>query len=370
MNEQAVTLFLELLRSAIWNKSADESLFQNIDSAVWRDIINFGESQKVNALLYDGVMTLSASLRPERKILYKLFLQSEAIEQSNEVLIKELKNLSSEYEKINVPFVLLKGQGNAVFYSNPKHRTPGDIDVYFYQKGDYVKANEWARKQGYKMDPENIHHQSFEFNKIHVENHKDICYFGIKNYDNLLKKEVGQMIQDQRFVDLDIDGLSVKILPFEFNAFFIFYHLFHHFIHLGIGLRQFYDWLLFMDKNSDRIDQEEFIRLTESFDLLKAMRIFASVGVKYLGVKPSVFPFEVDVNGEYVDLVMKDVLSGGNFGYDVFKKKAFQNELHRKWYSFKFSTRRIRKISAMAPQHINTLPINKIVTNIRILLKN
>lgn len=370
MNEQAVSLFLELLRSAVWNKSADENLFQHMDSSVWGEIINFGESQKVNALLYDGIMTLPAELRPERKILYKLFLQTESIEKSNEHINNTLKSLSAEYEKLNCPFVLLKGQGNAILYPKSEHRTPGDIDVYFYQKGDYEKANEWARKQGFKMDAENIHHQSFEYNEIHIENHKVIAYFGIKKYDILLEKEIQKLINNKDFTELIIDDLKVSILPVEFNAFFIFYHLFHHFIHLGIGLRQFYDWLLFMDIHSEEMNEKEFIRLAESFDLLKAMKIFASVGVKYLGVKPTVYPFEIDVDGESVDLVMNDILSGGNFGYEVFKKRKFRNELHRKWYSFTFSTRRIRKISKMAPHHINSLPINKIMTNIKILLKN
>lgn len=369
MNEQAVSLFLELLRSAIWNKPADEKLFQNIDSSVWLEIINLAESQKVNALLYDGIMTLPVLLRPEKKILYKLFLQTEAIEKLNEELNNELKNLTSEYEKIDCPFVLLKGQGNATLYPKPKHRTPGDIDVYFYRKGDYEKANGWARKMNCKMDAENIHHQSFEYNEIHIENHKNICYFGVKKYDDLLEKRVQEIIRNRQFIERDIDGLKVKILPVEFNAFFIFYHLFHHFIHLGIGLRQFYDWVLFMNTYFERMDKKEFVSLTESFDLLDAMKIFASVAVKYLGVKPAVFPFETNIHGKYVDLVMNDILSGGNFGYEVFKKRTFRNELHRKWYSFLFSTRRIRQISEIAPHHIKSLPLNKIITNLKLLFK-
>lgn len=370
MNKQSVSLFLELLQYAVWNKQADEKLFRKIDTSVWNEIFTLAELQTVTALIYDGLMQLPEHCRPEKKIVYKLYLQSEIIEQSNDLLIKELKELSVEYQKLNCPFVLLKGQGNALLYPNPKHRLPGDIDLYFYHEGDYEKANDWVRKQGYQMDSENIHHQAFEFNNIRVENHKDICYFGVRKYDILLKKEIGEIVQNQRFIELNIDGLNVKVLPVEFNAFFIFYHLFHHFIHLGIGLRQFYDWLLFMSTHVERMDKKVFINLAESFDLLNAMKIFASVAVKYLGAKPSVFPFETDVHGKFVDLIMDDVLSGGNFGYEVFKKRKFKNELHRKWFSFQFSTRRIRRISGIAPGHIISLPLNKIITNLKLLLKN
>ncbi|OJV36373.1 MAG: hypothetical protein BGO33_03285 [Bacteroidia bacterium 43-41] len=369
MNDRAVSLFLELLRSAIWNRPADESLFQCIGLSVWEDVINLAESQKVNALLYDGVMTLPGVLHPEKKVLYKLFLQAGAIEKLNERLNDELRNLTSEYGKMNCPFILLKGQANATLYPKPEHRAPGDIDLFLYRKGDYGKANEWAREKGYKMDAENIHHQSFEINGTHVENHKNISYFGIKKYDNLLEREIQEIIRNQRFIELEIDELKVEILPVEFNAFYLFYHLFHHFIHLGIGVRQFCDWTLFMHLHSQQMDKEVLVSLAKQFDLLNAMEIFASAAVKYMGAEPEIFPFNIDVEGKFVDLVMADMLRGGNFGFSTFKNKSFRGKWDAKWHRFNYSTRRAKKISGIAPHHIKSLAITKIITNLKLLFK-
>ncbi|HBU46476.1 MAG TPA: hypothetical protein DEB36_12040, partial [Porphyromonadaceae bacterium] len=148
MNEPVVSLFLELLRSAIWNRAADEDLFRHVGSTVWEEVISLAESQRVSALLYDGIMTLPTALRPGKKEVYTLFLQAEAIEKLNKGLNDELGNLAMEYGKIGCPFVLLKGQANAILYPRPEHRAPGDIDLFLYRKGDYEKANEWAKKKG------------------------------------------------------------------------------------------------------------------------------------------------------------------------------------------------------------------------------
>lgn len=131
MNEPNVSLFFELIRSAIWNKPADESLFRDIDSSVWEEILSYAESHKVTALLYDGVLTLPELMRPEKTTVYKLFFHADAIEQLNVRNTQVLKELSDVYEKMGISFVLLKGHGNALCYPNPKRRPPGDIDFFF-----------------------------------------------------------------------------------------------------------------------------------------------------------------------------------------------------------------------------------------------
>jgi hypothetical protein len=367
MNEQALSLFLELLRSAIWNKPAVEELFQGAGSSVWEELFNLANSQGVIALLYDGIMTLPAACRPEKKLLYKLFLKTEAIERLNRKLNEELKHLAAAYDRMGCSFVLLKGQGNATLYPRPEHRSPGDIDLFLYRKEDYWRANEWARRKGYKMDAENIHHRSFDINGVHVENHKKISYFGIRRYDRLLESEIGEIIRNNRFVELEIDDLKVAVLPPEFNAFYIFYHLFHHFIHLGVGLRQFCDWVLFMHAYSERMEKAVIAELAREFDLSEAIALFASVAVKYLGARTEVFPFTVDPEGSWVDMVMDDILKGGNFGYTTFEKSSYRGKWDAKWHRFTYSAARTRRISAIAPHHINRLPVIKIVTNLKLL---
>ena len=107
MNNPANPLFLELIRSAIWNRKADENLFNDVNESVWKEIIVFAESQSVSALIYDGILTLPKSVWPDKKTVYKLFLQTEIIEKRNQKFIDELKSISAEYSKINSSIVLI-----------------------------------------------------------------------------------------------------------------------------------------------------------------------------------------------------------------------------------------------------------------------
>lgn len=361
------SLFLELLRAAIWNMSVDETSFYYLDSSVWQEILKLSKSQRVCALLYDGIMTLPKSARPEKGLLYKLFLQTQAIEQLNIKINKSLKNLAYEYEKIGCQFVLLKGQGNALVYPKPNHRSPGDIDVYLYRKEDYEKANYWAVSRGYKIGVEHVHHKSFEFEDISIENHRKVSYFLIKKYDSLLEKEIQQITEEKLFAELKIDDLIVKVLPAEFNAFFIFYHLFLHFIKVGVGVRQFCDWILFMDKYSEQMNQKELLRLLKSFDLLKPAKIFASVAVKHLGANPSIFPFETNIHGKCVRMILEDILSGGNFGFLRSIKRTY-NIWPDRWNSFTFTIKRTIKIAKISPNHILIMPYLKLLTRIKLFL--
>ena len=365
----AKALFLELLSAAIWERSADSQLFESVDSNLWEQICELAIDQKVVALIFDGVLSLPPELHPEKKIIFKLHLQSESIERTNNRINNVLKKLSAEYEKLGCPFVLLKGPANAFFYPNPLHRTTGDIDAFLYQKGDYQKANNWARSKGLEMEPENIHHQAFRYEGVLIENHKWASYFGIRKFDKLLEQKVDEINANNEFLSIDIDGVEVKVLPHEFNAFFLFQHLFHHFIHLGVGIRQLCDWVLFCDRYSSLMDKDAFLRLAIEFELLYGMQIFASVAVKYLGANPSIFPFAIDTDDENVDMVMDDIFSGGSFGYAIFQNKRFRTSLHRKWYSFRYSSKRLRKIHNIAPSHTANLPLNKVMTNIKVLFK-
>lgn len=366
---RAKALFLELLSAALWERLAIPQLFDRVESNLWQQVCELAIEQKVVALIYDGIMTLPSELLPEKKILFKLHLQTESIEKANNRINNVLKKLSEEYEKLGCPFVLLKGQANASFYPNPVHRTTGDIDAFLYINGDYQKANDWARSKGLVMDAENIHHQSFKYEGVLIENHKWASFFGIRKYDKLLKYKVNEISANNSFLKIYIDGVEVQVLPHEFNAFFIFQHIFHHFIHLGIGIRQLCDWVLFLDRNSSLIAKDYFLRLVNEFDLLYAMQIFASVAVKYIGANPAIFPFEIDTNDENVDMVMDDIFSGGSFGYAIFQDKRFRSSLHRKWYSFMYTNKRLHKIHKIAPSHTANLPLIKVMTNIKLLFK-
>ena len=97
--DRARTLFLELLSTAVWERTADSQLFESVDSNLWEQVCELAIDQKVVALIFDGVLSLPPELHPEKKIIFKLHLQSESIERTNNRINNVLKKLSAEYER-------------------------------------------------------------------------------------------------------------------------------------------------------------------------------------------------------------------------------------------------------------------------------
>ena len=90
-------------------------------------------------------MTLPSELRPSRGIFLQWSNIVARIEESNEHLNEELKNVFTLYQANGLTPILLKGQGVALNYRQPKRRQCGDIDVYLGE--DMEKANDLLRKE-------------------------------------------------------------------------------------------------------------------------------------------------------------------------------------------------------------------------------
>lgn len=52
---------------------------------------------------------------------------------------------------------------------------------------------------------------------------------------------------------VEINGASVPTLPPTINAIYLFIHIYHHFLKEGIALRQFIDWMMFLEVKHDEI---------------------------------------------------------------------------------------------------------------------
>lgn len=338
--------FLELLSAAIWQRPADESLFLEMDEAQWKTLAYNSSKQRVNALIVDGINTLPAHCRPPRPILLSLMLQTEKIERENLRIDQAVIQLQREHEAENLPFVLLKGQGNALFYPDPRHRTPGDIDLLFYRSGDYERAN--LRVQA-PLDRENGFHTSYERDGIHIENHYLLTRFHNAEQDRRLNKELDDIIRNDGFAWAEIEGTNVRVLPAGFNDFYVFAHLFRHFVFIGVGIRQVCDWLLMLHAHRGQIDRDCFTKRAAAFGLLKPMRAFAHATVTYLGASPDLFPFDLGEAVPHSRFIIEDILKGGSFGLHHPNIKLRKSVWGARLERYKLSASRSLHILALSP---------------------
>lgn len=328
-------LFLNLLSAAIWNKPADATLFQGIDAHAWKGIVDMARRQTVSALIADKALSLPKESLPPRSLSLQFMVMIEQTEALNRKMIHVLKDLSQEYEAAHLPYCVLKGLGNGINYPSPLLRNAGDLDLFIYRKGDYERSKEWNTSKGFKLDDGVVLHYSFNKNGVSVEIHRRIGYFDHKKYDLLFNKWEQELIKQENFTTVQIDGLTVQQLPVEMNAFFIFQHLFRHFAHSGVGFRQFCDWLLFLSKYRQQIDPVSFTAIAQQYALLYPMQVFARAAVKYLAAPDDIFPFEMIADDKHADWVIADILHSGNFGFHRPGKQRPKNKLRSMWFTYK-----------------------------------
>lgn len=367
-DDRSVRLMLEILSSSIWGMEVKSEMFEDIDEKQWFDIIKIAVSQRLQGLIADGVRTIKCNI--PTKVAASILIHKDKIVKANEYINQSLLDVTDIYKSQDFRFILLKGQGNALAYPNPLCRTPGDLDIFLYRKDDFNRAKTWLQDKNYTIDEDSIHHLSYDRNGVHIENHKLLINMDTRKANSLIGSKIKDIVENENFETVEINGTKINVLPREFNAFYVFAHLFHHFLHVGVGLRQVYDWNLLLAKYYGSIQKDSFTKLAKEFRLLKAMQTFAHLSIKYLEASPDIFPFDLGKTNIYVDLVMEDILEGGYFGYDRPGKKRPKAKWSGRWHGFKKSLKRVRIFYPIAPYYITQLPIIKVGSRIRLLFRN
>ncbi|MDI9604797.1 MAG: nucleotidyltransferase family protein [Bacteroidota bacterium] len=367
MEQPANAHFLRLLSAAIWNRPLEAGCFEGIDKSTWNEIADMAQRQSVRALVADKVLSFPADCLPPSDMTLRFVSVVEQTKNANRVMISLLKELQEEYTRAGFPFLLLKGLANGVNYPEPLLRNPGDIDLLLYVKGDYERVREWLTRKGVDIEPGGVVHYKYKRNGIDVENHSHTTYFNNWRYNQRFTRVEEDILTQGNFATVAINAeLSVSVLPVTFNAFFLFQHLFHHFVNFGVGLRQVCDWVLFLHKHQAEIDGDEFTRLAKQFALLYPMQLFARIAVDYLEAPEAIFPFPMIPNNQHADKIILDLLESGNFGFHRPGKKRPEGKMAGMWFSYVTTIKRSIKFGPISPQHCAILPFTKLITRLKI----
>ena len=328
-------VFLELLRAGMWERKP--VVPQDFDQ--WPAVVKLAKSQSVLGVLAQVMLSdedVSARLPQDMKARLKKFLLNNILTHNllNNTLIKVVSTLREG----GVASVLLKGQGLARNYPQPELRQCGDIDLYVGLK-NAEKAYDLLKPIAAKVDDRSLichdkHYHVTMPGGVEVEVHRYT--------DNHLTKKLEETFQaastkgtTEGLVVYDFAGTPVNTPADEFNAFFIFNHLFHHFLTSGIGLRQFCDWMMFLHTRKGKLDLEYLHKLLTDMDMLMPWQAFGCVLVDKLDLPEEEFPFFDRAQEDKLEKIIRRVLNEGNFGRErsVFKNRG-TNYLLNKTRSF------------------------------------
>lgn len=352
---QIQSLFLTLLRAALWGEKPDASAFVEAD---WKQIFRLADVQTVPSLLVDGMGMLPPEcLRIPLQEKLKRIGGMQQMEQMNRlhrcVIIKIDKALKAE----GIRAVFMKGQVTALRYPNSLHRTPGDID-FVVSAEDFSKTMAVMEKMG-KVNHGLVHehHGMAWVDGVTVEPHYKVHNYQRPSTDRVMQEMFSSVLPDG-LVSADMDGYQVPIFPPTFESVFLISHMVNHVYEEGLGLRQVIDYAMFLDKCADRIDWVKHDEYLHKMWMERAWRIFTCICVTYLGMPlPSqVEPFSYQEK-VWAEKMMADIMRVGNFGRGeyVFQHRGFKDAFN----NYCWVVKRCRNLGFVCPSEARWWIISK-----------
>lgn len=354
--------FFSLVRSGLWGTPADETLFSSLSPDDWETLYHTSATQALLAITFDGINSLSISLRPPRPLYLKWAARTAQIEQANRRLNSAITEVNTLYCQAGLHPVLLKGQGIGTNYLAPLHRQCGDIDIYLGKKGQPV-ANRLLLQKGATVEGEaSDKHASYNLDGVHIENHRII----LRLNNPLANRRVQRLIRQWYPHGTESDYL-MPLPPATFNALYIFLHAFVHFLNSGIGLRQLCDWTCLLARRAPDIDRHALLYQLQQLGLLRAAQAFGYIAVSRLGLPAHLLPIPIEDRKILGEKLLEDIFATGNFGqHDARIKPRPKGYWAGKWYTFCRATRRCNELRRFAPSEAFWYPTTLIKGTIAI----
>ena len=308
--KKADTLFL-LLKAELWQQSLPPGA--RLDRGFYRKLMDMAQKQTVDGLL--GASLMNQNVRLDKYDLAETMMRTGRIGEKNSLMNKELAELCDLLTRHHIKFFVVKGQTIAAQYPHPENRVSGDIDFYCYPDDfDRCKAiiqDNW--QVSIDMDEEeDEQHMHFDHNNVTYEMH--FCLMKFSSRRN--QSRVDEMIAQATLEHIDIEGVSVPVLPRSLNILYTFLHLYHHLIELGVGLRQFCDVAILLHHAAHDEECKDLLRrqlrklgFTKAFAAIQAV-LFDKLG---LSQEAMVLPLS-KCAWKYEKRILNIVFKRGNFG--------------------------------------------------------
>ena len=365
-------LFLKLLSCALHSELPEARDFTGLEEASWRRIHRLAASHAVPAFVGDRILTLPKEALPNRDMRLMIFSEIELTRRGNAYLTKALGQLQKTYEAAGLPFILLKGLSLGCFYPDAALRSGGDLDILFHSDADYERGNELLRKAGHKLHDDSevrYGHTAFTYGRTIVENHARAVFFDHKRHNRRFDALIQEAISSGSLITQHHGDYTIQTLPHELNVVYIFIHLFFHWLHWGVGFRQYSDWLLMMTRLKGQLDEEKILSMAKDLDILYPMQLFAQAAIRYLRVSPEIFPFPLLLQDDpHTEQIIRDVMHSGNFGFAQRPIKA-QNKWVTNWRKFRFKMRRSRRLYAITPTHASRIIWGSVFGHLMLMIR-
>ena len=330
----AIFLFLNY---CLGNKVDMSMVVTNLD---WWQLYTFASRQALLSFCFDGIERLTKEFSEElkqnpmgRDLLMTWMGAAQQIRRQNMKVNAVAGKLFSMLREDGFRCCILKGQGNALMYPNSYSRTPGDIDAWVNASREEI--TEYAKCHFKLEDDIRFHHLETTLDGVPVELH---FFPGIMNnpiYNVRLQKWFRRNadLQCSNVVSLP-DGIGEIAIPTTaFNVVYQLTHLYHHFFDEGIGMRQIIDYYYV-------VNNDELFAIKDTLQKdLKLLGLWKFAGaVMYVLHEALGLPEEkmiAPMDEKRGELLLAEILEGGNFGRHFAKYGGFTHQSMGKKYFLK-----------------------------------
>mgnify|MGYP000856146560 CR=1 FL=1 len=309
MKEKHIIL-TELLSAALRNKAPNFEKYKGM-TIDWQEIFNEARTHQVHSLIYPVVNEINAEVGVEKEIM-------EAWKQSvltcgfqmicNQLWIGEVIEILNSFE---IKTIVLKGMVVSKWYPHPELRTMGDADILVMEK-DLKKTTQLLHGMGYisQKDRKTKHIEFYKKDYIAIELHRLLadCSF-IKNADLLNNDAWSEPME------IELGNTKTLALSWEMQIIYCCIHMASHISNQGIGLRQLCDLVVIVEKGSDNINWNIVHDKSIKYGIDQFVSAIFTVCHRLFNLEvPFVFSDCTLSDTSNIDLLIKDILDGGNFG--------------------------------------------------------
>ena len=306
----------------------------------WHELYSFASKQALLGLCFEGIERLGKEYPEElkqnpigRELLMTWMGKAQQIRRQNMKVNVVAIKLYSMLREDGLRCCILKGQGNALIYPNAYSRNPGDIDVWVNASREQI--TEYAKKHFKLGDDIRYQHIETSVDGVPIELHFFPCTMNNPIYNARLQKWFKRNVdlQCSNVVSLP-DGIGEIAIPTTaFNVVYQLTHLYHHFFDEGIGMRQIIDYYYVVNNDELLAIKDTLQKELKHLGLWKFARAVMYVLHEALGLsgEKMIAPMD-EKRGE---LLLAEILNGGNFGKHFTKYGHFTQQGMAKKYFLK-----------------------------------
>lgn len=302
-------MLFELIQIAFGYK---RQLERQLSPKEWSEVYEQASKQTVLGIVFDGVQKLPKEQWPPQAVLFEWIGQTEQIKQQNRKVNAVLKELALLFNANSIRYAVVKGQIVGSYYSDPLLRQAGDVD-YYVEEQNFERARQLIESTWDVSfeETEGHHHVEFEYKGVLLEQHHTL----IKLYDKE-KNEYWERLMKETFKSMEIEGVPVSVLSPTLHSLYIFLHLYHHLLELGVGLRQFCDWAAILHARKNEIDHEAIRGHLKLLGVESAYRACGCLLIDNLGLPKDEFTYELKSSDKrYAKRILDVVMYRGNMGH-------------------------------------------------------